>query len=163
MTGNEPSPAQPEQPDQAQLGYPQADPYAPYGQGYEPPYARPQDQPPPGYEYQQQPAYQTYPGYQAYPGYTVYPYPPPYVVPASDGPRTQAIAALVSNIAVSLLCCPLFGIAGIVLSAMAMTRSDRDPESARRLVTWSWAALAASVVTALTALVLLVAFAPPET
>lgn len=177
MTGNQPSPAQPEpqpqpQPGQAyQPGYPQPDPYAapdsPYSQGYEPPYTRPQDQPPPGYEYeQQQPGYQAYlgyPGYQTYPGYTVYPYPAPYAVqPVSDGPRTQAIAALVSNIAVCLLCCPLFGIAGIVLSAMAMSRSERDPVSARKLVTWSWAALAASVVTALTALVLVVAFAPPE-
>lgn len=184
MTGNQPSAAQPEpqpgqahqpeqthQPDQThQPGYPQPNPYAsPYSQGYEPPYTRPQDQPPPGYEYEQQPGYQTYPGYPGYqsypgyPGYTVYPYPAPYAVqPASDGPRTQAIAALVSNIAVCLLCCPLFGIAGIVLSAVAMSRSERDPVSTRKLVTWSWAALAASIVTALTALVLVVAFAPPD-
>ena len=190
VTGQEPEPQRPaDQPTDQPGGRPSdeappqgPDPYVPgydpYGQpGYPPPgypasgYTAgypPGYGPPPGYE---QPAgygqagypQPTYPTYPTYPGYTVYPYPPPYPVPPpGDGPRNQAIAALVANVVAAVLCCPLVGIAGIVLSAVAMSRSDRDPDSARRLVKWSWGVLAATIVLGIVAIVLIVVFSEAE-
>lgn len=138
---------------------------------------RPEQQPgqPPGHEqagYYEQPGYYEQAGYSGYPypgypppgyypqpGYTVYPYPPPYQ-PADSGARNLSIAALITNIVVSVLCCPVFGIAGIVLSGIAMSRADQDPIAARKLVIWAWAALAASIVTGITAFALIIILAP---
>lgn len=168
MTGNEPQPERPvDQPPYP--GQPGHEPYALPGGAQQPGYPQYDPSaygPPPGYDQYGQPiypAYPTYPTYPTYSGYTVYPYPPPYpYAPPDTKVRGQAIAALVTNIVVSLLCCPLIGIAGIVLSAIAMSRSDHDPESARKLVKWSWGALAAAVVVGIAMFVLLIVFTPEE-
>jgi hypothetical protein len=91
------------------------------------------------------------------PGYTVYPYPPYHPTPPDDRTRTLALASLGSNIAISAVCCPPLGIAGVVLSAIALRRCERDPVSARRLVAWSWVALAVSLVAGLVAVAVFVA------
>jgi hypothetical protein len=189
VTGNEPQPGRPdrptdEPPDPGQPGY---EPYTPpwaeqpnheprthqAGQpsGYDQ-YGQPtgyQSGQPSGYDQYGQPTYSAYPPYPAYPtypgyqGYTVYPYPPPpYQVVSGDGVRSQAIASLICNIIASLFCCLVFGVPGIVLSAIAMGRSERDPTSAHKLVKWSWGALAAAVVAGITVFVLLIVFAPAE-
>lgn len=154
------------QPGQPTYGQPGQEAQPGSGQPGQPPYGQP-----PGYDqygrpvhpaYPPYPVYPTYPGYQGYQGYTVYPYPPPQPLPSHDSVRGQAIASLVCNILASLVCCLVFGVAGIVLSAIAMSRSDHDPESARKLVKWSWGALAAAVVAGITLGVLLIVFAPPE-
>jgi hypothetical protein len=151
VTGNEPAPERPvDQP----AGYDQ------YGQPGYPAYQ------PPGYDQYGQPgypAYQPYPVYPTYQGYTGYPYPYPYPYPPPDTRvRGQAIASLVTNIVVSLMCCPLIGIAGIALSAIAMSRSERDPESARKLVIWSWCTFAVSVLAGVAMFVLLFLVAPAQ-
>jgi len=120
------------------------------------------DQPPYGWSYpgHDQPYGQPYPGQQGQPPYgQPYPqpqeyggggYPPPMpgygYQPPVENPRGKAIGALIANIAVTLLCCPPFGIAGIVVSAMAMSRSDTQPESAGNLTKWGWGLAAASAV-----------------
>jgi hypothetical protein len=70
-------------------------------------------------------------------------YGPPGVPPRSNG---AAIAALVCNIAGVLLCCGLLSIPGIVTAAIALSRVDTDPESARKLTIWSWVLFGLSVV-----------------
>jgi hypothetical protein len=179
VTGNEPQPERSDRPvDQPpDPGQPGHDPYTPpwadqskhgpwalqpgFDQSGQPSYGQP-----PGYDQYGRPVYSAYPPYSTYPtypGYTVYPYPPPpYPLPPDDGVRGQAIASLVCNILASLMCCLIFGVAGIVLSAIAMSRSDHDPQSARKLVMWSWGALAAAVVAGIAVVVLVIAFAPAE-
>lgn len=79
------------------------------------------------------------------PGYG-YGYGPP------GGPRQRAsngaaIGALVANIIAAVLCCG--GVAwlpGVILSAIAINRVDRYPESARTLTVWAWVCFALDVV-----------------
>ncbi|MEU6752679.1 hypothetical protein ABZ914_41215 [Spirillospora sp. NPDC046719] len=73
------------------------------------------------------------------------PYGPPGVpqAPANNG---SAIAALVCNCVVALLCCNIVAIPGIVTGALALGRVQTDPASARRLTIWSWSLFAASLV-----------------
>ena len=155
----QPGSGQPGPPGYGQPGYGQ--PGQPgYGQQGQPAYGQPS-----GYDQYGQPAYPPYPMYPTYPGYQgylVYPYPQPQPPPPDDGVRGQAIASLVCNIIASLMCCLVFGVVGIVLSAIAMSRSEHDPESARKLVRWSWGALAAAVVAGIAVAVLVIAFAPAE-
>jgi hypothetical protein len=101
----------------------------------------PWEQPPPG----QPPPYSP-PPYGA-PGYGPpdYGQPPPYG-PPDQGPRGQAIGALIGNIAATLLCCLPIGIAGIVLSALALSKAATQPDSARNLLRWAWICLGASIV-----------------
>ncbi|MEU5882641.1 DUF4190 domain-containing protein [Spirillospora sp. NPDC047279] len=86
-------------------------------------------------------------------GQSSYGYGPPGVSapPVSEG---NAIAALVCNILVTLFCCGIFGIAGIVTSAMAMSRVRTDPVSARKLTTWSWVIFGVSLVIGLIIIIL---------
>lgn len=156
MTGDEPRPEQ--QPGQP-AGHEQ--PGQPPGHGQAAYYEQPGYYEQAGYSGYPYPGYPPPgpPGYYPQPGYTVYPYPPPYQ-PADSGARNLSIAALITNIVVSVLCCPVFGIAGIVLSGIAMSRADQDPIAARKLVIWAWAALAASIVTGITAFALIIILAP---
>ncbi|MER6810536.1 hypothetical protein ABT299_14755 [Spirillospora sp. NPDC000708] len=73
------------------------------------------------------------------------PYGPPGVpqAPANNG---SAIAALVCNCVVALLCCNIVAIPGIVTGALALGRVQTDPASARRLTIWSWSLFAASLL-----------------
>jgi hypothetical protein len=63
--------------------------------------------------------------------------------PASNG---SAVAALVCNIVLFVTCASIFAIPGIVTSALAMSRVQTDPESARRLTVWSWALFGVTIV-----------------
>ncbi|GAA2638334.1 hypothetical protein SMC26_35020 [Actinomadura fulvescens] len=85
-----------------------------------------------------------------------YGYGPPgvYGPPASEG---SAIGALVANIIVTLFCCGVFGIAGIITSAMAMSKVKTDPAAARKLTTWSWVIFGVSLVIGLIIIVVYVA------
>ncbi|MBO2464604.1 hypothetical protein [Actinomadura violacea] len=85
------------------------------------------------------------------------PYGPPGVphAPASNG---SAIAALVCNCVVALLCCNIVAIPGIVTGALALGRVQTDPASARRLTIWSWSLFAASVLIGIILLIVYVAF-----
>jgi hypothetical protein len=98
---------------------------------------------------------QTPPGWQdpyAQQGYGQYG-PPGGAPPASNG---AAIAALVANIVAAVLCCT--GIAwlpGVILASIAISRTPRDPESARSLTVWSWVCFAINVVLTIALVVIL--------
>ncbi|MEU8250794.1 hypothetical protein [Nonomuraea sp. NPDC048916] len=85
-------------------------PYQPYGAPYG-------QQPPPGYGY----------GYGQ---------PPPR--PHSDGPKANAIVALVLNLLAIASCCNVLAIPGAVLAGKALGRATHEPEAARRMLVWSW-------------------------
>jgi Na+/proline symporter len=70
----------------------------------------------------------------------------------STGP---AIAALVCNVLLVLFCCNPLAIPGIVTSAMATSRTSTNPESARRLMVWSWVICGVSFVLGIAAFVIL--------
>ncbi|WP_248960772.1 DUF4190 domain-containing protein [Sphaerisporangium perillae] len=142
------------------------DPYAtpaqgPYEQQYGAPAQGPYDQqygtPPQGGPYDQQqygaPGQQPYdqqygaPGQQPYGqqyGYgpyqqNPYGYPPR---PVSEGPRSHAIVALVISILLALSCyISLGGIAGVILSGIALGKVDTEPQQARSLLRWCWIAI----------------------
>jgi hypothetical protein len=67
-------------------------------------------------------------------------------VPSASGPGGSTIAALVCNLVSMLLCCNVLAIPGVIVSAIAMSRSTSDPESARRLTRWSWGLFIGSIV-----------------
>src|SRR4051812_47889848 len=102
------------------------DPYGQYGQqgwqqnpqqGWQDPYA----------------SQNPYAQQQGYGGY----YGPPGAQPG--GSNGAAVGALVCNIIAALLCCGgLAWLPGIILSAMAMSRNNTDPGSARNLTLWAW-------------------------
>ncbi|MGI5492739.1 hypothetical protein [Microtetraspora malaysiensis] len=114
-----------------------------YGQG---PYGQ-QPYGDPGYGQQGygQPGY----GHQGYPG----PYGPPYgqqpygYPPRQEGPRTHAIVALVISIVLALSCyVSLGGIAGAILSGVALSKIDTEPETSRRMLKWTWISIGINVV-----------------
>ena len=74
--------------------------------------------------------------------------PPP---PPSNG---AAIAALVANVLLTITCCGIFAIPGIITSAIAVSRSQTDPASARTLTLWSWAIFGAAILLGIVILVL---------
>ncbi|MWA06773.1 hypothetical protein F8568_041815 [Actinomadura sp. LD22] len=91
-------------------------------------------------------------------GPQAHPYGPPGVpyAPANNG---SAIAALVCNCVLALLCCNIIAIPGIVTGALAVGRVRTDPASARRLTIWSWSLFAASVVISIILAVVYIALA----
>ncbi|MCD0447676.1 hypothetical protein LO762_00465 [Actinocorallia sp. API 0066] len=50
----------------------------------------------------------------------------------------SAVAALICNIVLTVTCCGLFAVPGIITAAIAMSRTTTDPQSAARLTTISW-------------------------
>lgn len=114
-------------------------------------YGRPADYGQPGYGWQG--AYdQQYgvdpqqshgrPGYGPQPGYVPY---PPYP-PRNDGTRTHAIVALVISIVLALSCyVSLGGIAGAILSGIALSKVDTEPHTSRNLLKWTWIAIGVNV------------------
>ncbi|MFD8528294.1 MgtC/SapB family protein [Streptosporangium canum] len=129
-----------------------------YGQGYGQDQSYGQGQ---GYGQQAQgygPGYgdQGYgPGYgeQPYgPGYGEQPYGQPgygYGTPPrqnNDGVRTHAIVALVISIVLALSCyISLGGIAGAIMSGIALGKVETDPRSARNLLKWTWIGIGINV------------------
>ncbi|WP_326645509.1 hypothetical protein OG884_13335 [Streptosporangium sp. NBC_01755] len=139
-------PQQGHRPDHSQpSGYGQVPGYqAPgYGQpGYgEPGYGQP--------GYVEQPYGQGYgePGYgQGYgqPGYGQGYGAPPYR--NTEGVRTHAIVALVISIVLALSCyVSLGGLAGAILSGIALGKVDTDPRGARNLLKWTWISIGINV------------------
>lgn len=78
------------------------------------------------------------------------PYMPP--PPASNGP---ALAALIANILLTITCCGLLAVPGVITAAVAMNRVHTDPVSAKNLTNWSWVIFGIAV---LVGVVLLVVF-----
>jgi hypothetical protein len=84
-------------------------------------------------------------------GYSAYG-PPGALRPAGTG---MTVAALVANIVTAVLCC--IGVAwipGIILSAIALSRANTDPESTRRLTVGAWVCFAVDILLAVVVLVL---------
>ncbi|MBB4917610.1 hypothetical protein ACFY19_31500 [Streptosporangium saharense] len=107
-----------------------------YGQGYGQGYG--------------QPAYPVTPGYGESP-YGQYPPsygPGPYPGPQQhvDGTRTHAIVALVVSIFLAITCyVSLGGLAGVILSAVALSKVERDPHGAKNLLKWTWISIGINV------------------
>ena len=74
--------------------------------------------------------------------------PPP---PASNG---AALAALIANILLTITCCGLLAVPGIVTAAIAMNRVHTDPVSAKNLTMWSWVIFGAAVLVGIVLFVL---------
>ncbi|TDC48015.1 hypothetical protein E1281_25400 [Actinomadura sp. KC345] len=74
-----------------------------------------------------------------------YGYGPPGT-PTRPASSASTIAALVCNIAGVVLCCGILSIPGAITSAIAMSRVETDPESARKLTIWSWVLFGLSFV-----------------
>ncbi len=98
-------------------------------------------------------------------GWSGDPYADPYAAGYGYGPpgmptkppnNGSTVAALVCNIVSVVLCCGVLSIPGVVTSAIAMGRMHSDPESARRLTTWSWVLFGISVVLGLIVIVIYV-------
>lgn len=106
----------------------------------------------PGYGDQSQGYGQGY-GDQGYgPGYGEQPYGQPgygYGTPPrqnNDGVRTHAIVALVISIVLALSCyISLGGIAGAIMSGIALGKVETDPRSARNLLKWTWIGIGINV------------------
>jgi hypothetical protein len=127
-------------------GYSPGHDYAQPGQGHPDYGAAGYGQPdyaPPGYG---QPGYGAsgygQPGY-GQPGYG-YGYAPPH--PSAEGPRTHAIVALVISIVLAMSCyVSLGGIAGAILSGIALGKVDTEPDKARQLLRWTWVSIGINV------------------
>jgi hypothetical protein len=77
--------------------------------------------------------------------------PPGGLRPASTG---VTIAALVANIVTALVCCVgIAWIPGIILSAIALSRANTDPESTRRLTVGAWVCFAVNILLAVAVVV----------
>jgi hypothetical protein len=116
------------------------DPYDPYGQqqpgsGWQDPYA------------QQDPYGQGY-GY----GFG------PPGMPTQSASNGSAIGALICNIVLTMTCCGVLAVPGIIMSAIAIGRVTSDPESARNLTMWSWIIFAANIVIVVVLVIVYFAF-----
>lgn len=123
------------------IGYTQQ----PYPQpGHHDPYAQP-------YPYDQHGAYDQHSGAYVHKGSghpgAHYPAAMPYqygygygypVAPVDESARTQSIVALVVNIMLVTFCCSPLGLAGAIVSGMAMSKAATDPPAARTLLKWGW-------------------------
>lgn len=136
-----------------------------YGQpGYgQPQYGQPQSGQPqygqPGYgqpQYGQpqygQPQYGQ-PGYGAPAGYG---YPDPGTAWAmsqeAQSAKTMSLVALIVSAVVAVLFC-LVGLPSVILSAIALSKAQTEPATARKLVVWSWSVMAGIVVLGILSLI----------
>lgn len=62
----------------------------------------------------------------------------PYGPPSDPNIKNQAIVALVCNIVAMTLCCGIPSIGGLICAAIAMSKADYEPESAKKLNVWAW-------------------------
>jgi hypothetical protein len=96
------------------------------------------------------------------PGQNPYPYPPapghPYAPLSGEAQslRTQAIVALVLN-GLSIFCCGILGIPGVIVTALALGKVHHDVPGARTLVKWGWGLLIASLALGLAFFAILIA------
>ena len=58
--------------------------------------------------------------------------------PVAEFSRKWAIGALAANIGVLLFCSPVFGLVGIVIAGIGLSRVGSRPDSARTFVRWAW-------------------------
>ncbi|WP_199537148.1 hypothetical protein [Spongiactinospora gelatinilytica] len=142
--GYGPAPGQPGygESDYGQPGYGQPG----YGQpGYgQPGHGQPGYGPGPG-----QPGYGQYPPYGHGQGHPQYRNP--------DAPRTHAIIALVVSIVLGFSCyVTLGGVAGAILSGIALSRVDTEPDRARTLLRWAWISIGINIALLVVGLVLLI-------
>jgi len=73
-------------------------------------------------------------------------YPPGGYPPRPEGPRTHAIVALVISLVLALSCyVTLGGIAGSILSGIALSKVDTEPDKARGLLKWTWISIGINV------------------
>ncbi|RBQ15526.1 hypothetical protein DP939_34675 [Spongiactinospora rosea] len=134
------------------MSTPSDDPQGPgYGQpGYGPAPGQP-GYGEPGYG---QPGYGQ-PGYGQYPPYGYGHGHPPYRNP--DAPRTHAIVALVISIFLGFSCyVTLGGIAGAILSGIALSRVDTEPDRARTLLRWAWISIGINIALLVVGLVVII-------
>ncbi len=69
-----------------------------------------------------------------------------YGPPRNDGTRTHAIVALVISIVLALTCyISLGGIAGAILSGIALSKVETEPHTSRNLLKWCWIAIGINV------------------
>ncbi|MGW0591682.1 hypothetical protein [Streptosporangium sp. NPDC002607] len=135
---------------QPQQGH-HAEHFQPSGYGQAPGYGQP-GYGEPGYGqgygqagYGEQPYGQGYgePGY-GQPGYGKGYGAPPYR--NTEGVRTHAIVAMVISIVLTLSCyVTLGGLAGVILSSVALGRVDTDPPGARNLLKWTWISIGINI------------------
>ena len=79
------------------------------------------------------------------------PGPPPggyggYGPPADPNVKNIAVAALVCNIFAAVMCCGVASVAGVICAAIALSKADLEPESAKKLNLWAWITLGATFV-----------------
>ncbi|GGO20855.1 hypothetical protein GCM10010116_41920 [Microbispora rosea subsp. aerata] len=73
-------------------------------------------------------------------------YPPGGYPPRQEGPRTHAIVALVVSIVLALSCYVTpGGIAGAIMSGIALSKVDTNPDQARNLLKWTWISIGINV------------------
>ncbi len=149
-----PQPGQPVGPyGQSPQGMYGQDPYGGYGQGPQGAYGQaPQafGQAPQGM-YGQGPQGYGQGSYDPRYGYYGQPYGPPA---RQDGTRTHAIVALVVSIVLAMSCyVTLGGIAGAILSGIALSKVDMEPDRARNLLKWTWISIGINVVLIVLAIV----------
>lgn len=102
-----------------------------------------------------------YPPHDPYGGYGVPGHPNqygPYGPPPPVSGNGPALAALIANIALTVLCCGIFALPGIITAAVAMSRWHTDNRSARNLVTWSWVIFGLSIALMIVSVVVLFGF-----
>ncbi len=143
------------------------DAYGDYGQ--EPRDELPDYGPQPAYGQEPPPTHQSYPqppftdpyaqtsfgGQDPYGQYNYAAYGPAGGV--RTGGNGLTVAALIANIVSAVFCCGigLTWIPGVILSAMALSRTSSDPDSARKLTVAAWACFVVDVVLTVIVLVLL--------
>lgn len=78
-----------------------------------------------------------YGGYGA--GYGGAEYGVPYgYAPPDPGAKSGAMVAFVVNAVLCAVCCGVPALPGLICAGIALSRSESDPESARKLTKWSW-------------------------
>lgn len=104
-------------------------------QDWQSPYSPPPTSPSFGpYGYEPQP----YEGYYGPPAYAYQPRP--------EGPRTHAIVALIISAVLTVTCyVSLGGLAGVILSGIALSKVETQPQQARSLLKWTWIAIGINV------------------
>lgn len=78
----------------------------------------------------------------------------PYMPPPPPSGNGSAVAALIANIVLTVTCCGLLAAPGIVTAAIAMSRVNTDPVSAKNLTTWSWVIFGLAIFAGVVLLVL---------
>lgn len=65
----------------------------------------------------------------------------PNAYPPDPKLKSRATLAFVINIVACVLCCSFASPPGLICGGIAMSKADVDPESAQKLIRWSWICL----------------------